>query len=103
MSVLAQTLLTLVRSHLVTLVLLTVWHIYLNFNDYFFTEATKTLAGLKAGMSCAGMVIVVFLVMFLAAFSALCLMMKLPNPRRYTGCPFARESLMLSMLASSTV
>ena len=54
-------------------------------------------------MSCAGMVMVVFLVMFLAAFSALCLMMKLPNPRRYTGYPFARESLMLSMLASSTV
>ena len=46
--------------------------------DYFsFTAFTKTLAGLKAGMLCAGMVIVCFLVMLRAAFSARCLMMKL--------------------------
>ena len=48
--------------------------------DYFsFTAFTKTFAGLKAGMLCAGMVIVCFLVMLRAAFSARCLMMKLPN------------------------
>ena len=56
MSVLAQTLFTLVRSHLVTLVLLTVWHVLkvLKINIdffYFFTDATKTLAGLNAGIS----------------------------------------------------
>ena len=39
--------------------------------DYFsFTAFTKTFAGLKAGMLCAGMVIVCFLVMLRAAFSA---------------------------------
>ena len=48
--------------------------------DYFsFTAFTKTFAGLKAGMLCAGMVIVCFLVMLRAAFSARCLMMKLPK------------------------
>ena len=71
--------------------------------DNYFTVLTNTLAGLKAGMLCAGMVIVVFLVMFLAAFSALCLMMKLPNPRRYTGLPFAREFFTLSMNDSTTI
>ena len=39
------------------------------FNDYLvFTAATNDLDGLNAGMSCAGMVIVVCLVMLRAAF-----------------------------------
>ena len=53
-SILAKTLLTLVRSHLVPLMLLSVWHNnkVLNYFDkyYFFTSFTNTLAGLKAGM-----------------------------------------------------
>ena len=53
-SILAKTLLTLVRSHLVPLMLLSVWHNnkVLNYFDkyYFFTSFTNTLAGLNAGM-----------------------------------------------------
>lgn len=65
-------------------------------NSYYLlslTAFTNTLAGLKAGMLCAGIVIVVRLVMLRAAFSARCLMMKLPNPRRYTGSPAMMEFL----------
>ncbi len=46
------------------------------------TPSTKTFAGLNAGMLCAGILIVVFFEIFLPVFSALVLMMKLPNPRR---------------------
>ena len=68
-SILAQTLLALVRGHLMPFVFLSVWHNLKVLKNYFsLTEATKTLAGLKAGMSCSGMVMVVFWVMFLAAF-----------------------------------
>ena len=53
-SILAKTLLTLVRSHLVPFMLLSVWHNnkVLNYFDkyYFFTSFTNTLAGLNAGM-----------------------------------------------------
>ena len=53
-SILAKTLLTLVRSHLVPLMLLSVWHNnkVLNYFDkyYFFTSFTNTLAGLNAGI-----------------------------------------------------
>mgnify|MGYP003400083627 CR=1 FL=1 len=53
-SILAKTLLTLVRSHLMPLMLLSVWHNtkVLNYFDkyYFFTSLTNTLAGLNAGM-----------------------------------------------------
>ena len=99
-SVEAETLLTLVRSHLVPLMLFSVWHnkivlVYLS-------SLENAFDGLKAGMLCAGMVIVVFWVMLRAAFSALCLMMKLPKPRRYTGSPLITEFLMLSIEASST-
>ena len=44
------------------------------------TLLTKVLAGLKAGMLWAGIMIVVFLEMFLPVFSALFLMIKLPKP-----------------------
>ena len=53
-SILAKTLLTLVRSHLMPLMLLSVWHNVKDLNYiyryYFFTSLTKTLAGLNAGM-----------------------------------------------------
>lgn len=40
---------------------------------------------------------------YVAFFSALCLMMKLPNPRRNTSFPAIIDSLTLSMNASTTV
>jgi len=45
-----------------------------------FTPSTKTFAGLNAGMLCAGILMVVFLEMFLPVFSALVLIIKLPKP-----------------------
>ena len=53
-SILAKTLLTLVRRHLMPLMLLSVWH---NFKDLlicnknYFTSFMNTFAGLKAGIS----------------------------------------------------
>ena len=53
-SVLTQALLALVRSHLMPLMLLSVWHNVKDLNYiyryYFFTSFTNTFAGLKAGM-----------------------------------------------------
>ena len=68
---------------------------------YFFTDRVKVLAGLKAGMLCSGMMIVVFLEMFRAVFWALFFTMKLPNPRRYTFSSFAKDVLTASMNAST--
>ena len=65
MSVLAQALFTLVRRHFMSLSFLSARH---NLKYVYLTELTKVFAGLKAGMSCAGMVRVVLLVMFLAVF-----------------------------------
>jgi hypothetical protein len=56
---------------------------YFAFTSVFvFTPSTNNLAGLNAGMLCAGILIVVFLEIFLPVFSALVLMMKLPKPLR---------------------
>ena len=41
--------------------------------------------------------------MFRAVFSALCLMIKLPNPRRNTSFPLIIEVLMVSIIPSTTV
>ena len=53
-SILAKTLLTLVRSHLMPLMLLSVWHNtkVLNYfdTDNYFTSPMNTLAGLKVGI-----------------------------------------------------
>ena len=68
---------------------------------YFFTERVKVLAGLKAGILCSGMMIVVFLEIFRAVFCALFFTMKLPNPRRYTFSSFAKDVLTASMNAST--
>ena len=50
------------------------------------TPLTNTLAGLKAGMLCAGILTATFFEIFLPVFSARVLIIKLPNPRRYTFC-----------------
>ena len=101
MTVLAQTFLPLVRSHLMTLMLLSVRH-SCKFNGLtlsldpvrpYFTFAAKLLAGLNAGMSCAGIVIVVFFEILRATFVARFLTMKLPKPRRYTLFFFLQRSL----------
>ena len=55
-------------------------NIYLIYSPFIF--ATKLLAGLKLGKSCAAMTMVVFLEMLRAVFSARCFTMKLPKPRR---------------------
>ena len=71
-SILAQALFTLVRRHLMSFSFLTARHGDINLSNYFsLTALTNTFAGLKAGMSCSGIVIVVFLVMLRAAFWAL--------------------------------
>ena len=54
---------------------------------YFATSSLKVFAGLNAGILCAGIMIVVFLLMLRAVFSALVFTMKEPNPRRYTFSP----------------
>ena len=67
----------------------------------YFTFAAKLLAGLKAGMLCSGMVMVVFFEILRATFFARFFTMKLPKPRRYTLFLLVREVLMLSMKAST--
>src|ERR1035438_5183095 len=63
------------------------WACFFQLGNYFtlvfdLTLFTKVLAGLKAGILWAGIMIVVFLEMFLPVFSALFLMIKLPKPRK---------------------
>jgi len=48
----------------------------------YFTALENVLAGLKAGMLCSGMIIVVFLEILRAVLGALLFRMKLPKPRR---------------------
>lgn len=55
---------------------------FVNYLVLFLTSFTKVLAGLKAGILCAGIIMVVFFEIFLPVFSALLLMVKLPNPLR---------------------
>ena len=57
------------------------YSLILLYSDYF-TFSRNSFAGLNAGMLWAGTIIVVFFDIFLAVFSALRLMIKLPNPRR---------------------
>ena len=70
MSILFESFFTLVRSHLVAFSFLSAWHCLDNFllKTYFFTSLTNVLAGLKEGMLCSGMMIVVFLEMLRAVF-----------------------------------
>ena len=64
-------------------------------------DCKKTLAGLKAGMWCSGMIIVVFLEMLRAVLVARFLRMKLPKPLRKTSLPPASESFTVSINAST--
>lgn len=109
-------------SHLVALFLFTVWHncivlklllCYFNLfilcpsmqiGDYpCFIFSAKLFAGLKLGKSCASIVIVVFLRILRAVFAALCLIIKLPNPRRYTfSFLLSRLSLIVPIKLSTT-
>src|SRR5690606_33772065 len=66
-----------------------------------FTLSTKTLAGLKAGMLWAGILMVVFFEMFLPVFSALVLIIKLPKPRKYTLSPPSNEFFTSSIKVST--
>jgi hypothetical protein len=111
----ASTLLALVRRYLVSFSFFTTWHtvydlvarlielmnIYLTLTPAF-TPSTKTFAGLNAGILWAGILIVVFLEIFLPVFSALVLMMKLPNPRKYTFSPDSKDCF-TSPIKASTV
>ena len=63
----------------------------------FATLFMKTRAGLKDGMSCSGMIIVVFCEILRAVFCARLFTIKLPNPRRYTFSPAANDSFTSSM------
>jgi hypothetical protein len=66
-----------------------------------FTLLTKVLAGLKAGMECSGIMMVVFLEMLRAVFLALFFTIKLPKPLRYTFLLLLSESFTVSMKAST--
>lgn len=72
MTILAKTLLTLVGSHLMTLMLLSVRHnpdvFMVRLNFIYFTFATKLFAGLNAGILCSGIVIAVPLRILRATF-----------------------------------
>lgn len=84
MTVLSQSLFTFVSRHLVSFFLLTARHSLKFYVSYLSLEMAfvKVLAGLKEGMLCSGMMIVVFFEMFLAVFWALFFRMKLPKPRK---------------------
>ena len=61
---------------------LTLFKVYFKFS---FTSSTNTFAGLKAGIWCAGIIIVVFFLIFLPVFSALFFGLKVPNPLKNTA------------------
>jgi len=88
MSICATSFFALVRGYLVPFSFFTTWHsVCLNIINYdIFTfsliRSTKTLAGLKAGIFCAGIEMVTFFDMFLPFFSARVFIIKLPKPRR---------------------
>jgi len=103
MSILFEAFFTLVRGHFMAFSLFSAWHCLDNFllKTYFFTSLTKVLAGLKEGMLCSGMIIVVFLEMLRAVFWARFLTMKLPKPLKYTFSSLASDSFTTSMKVST--
>lgn len=72
------------------------------FHNHLATSSLKELAGLNAGILWAGIIMVVFLLMFRAVFSARVFTMKEPKPRRYTFSPWARPSFTTVMNCSTT-
>ena len=63
------------------------YYLCLDYFVFFFTASTKSLQGLKAGILWALIVMVWFLEILRAVFSALCFTMKLPKPLKYTFSP----------------
>src|SRR5512141_791166 len=100
MSVFTQTFFTFVGGHLMSFSFFTAWH-GCYFLAWDLTLVMNDLAGLKAGILCAGMIMVVFLNIFLAVFLALFLTIKLPKPLRNTLLPFIIESFTVSIKAST--
>ena len=91
MTVLAQSFFALVRCHLVAFAFLSVRHIskmlivnymFLSTIVIYFTWSMNTLAGLKAGILCSGMMMTVFLLILRAVFCERVFTIKLPKPRR---------------------
>src|SRR5690606_17356960 len=99
MPVLTQSFFAFMSGHFMSFPFFSAGHI--NYFMLFFTFDTNVFAGLNDGILCAGIMIVVFLEMFLAVFSALRLTTKLPKPLRYTFLPSSNESLTVSMKAST--
>ena len=71
-------------------------------SSYFFISSTNVLAGLNAGKSCAGMLIVVFFEILRAVFSARCFTIKLPKPRKYTFSLLSKRLLLIASINDST-
>ena len=103
MSVLAQAFLTLVRSHFMSLMLLSVRHNILILKVFLADLGDESLGGLESGHLWAGITMVVFFEMLRAVFFARVFTVKLPKPRRYTFSPFANEFFTLSMKLSTTL
>ena len=68
----------------------------------FFTSFMKVLAGLNAGILCAGIMMEVFFEMFLAVFSALAFTIKEPNPLKYTSSLLDKDLFTSRMKDSTT-
>ena len=74
MSVLSQSFFTLMSRHFMSFFLLSAWHsfkfLWVNTKliPYFLTDNVNVLAGLKAGILCSGMMMVVFFEMLRAVF-----------------------------------
>ena len=68
-SVFSQAFFALVGRHLMSFFFFPAWHNKFILKDdyftFFFTSLTKVFAGLKEGMECSGIIMVVFLEMFL--------------------------------------
>ena len=95
MTILSQSFFPFVGSHLMSFSFLTAWHKFLL--SYFltlpFTSLTKLLDGLNEGIKCSGILIVTFLEILRAVFSALFFTTKLPKPLKYTFLPSTTEFL----------
>ena len=75
----------------------------ITFASLVFTSSMKVLAGLNVGRLCAGIMIEVPFVMFLPVFSALVLIVKEPNPLKYTFSPYTNDLITSSINDSTTL
>src|SRR5512145_2370144 len=72
-----------------------------NYFTLFLTFVAKVFEGLNDGILCEGIIIVVFLEIFLAVFSALFFTIKLLKPVRYTFLFLASDVLTVFINAST--